>query len=282
MAAMGECAPPQSRDDGALQEIANAYGPMLEWRTQRKPLLMEGTNMDKYFPLMQYLQKSGKSSEFLTFAEIEQILEDSLPPSASNYFAWWANHLHNYQAKGWMQAGWRVDRVSLGESVVFERVSPAPAKNVVPPQPGKEAPLRVILIKKDSVGMKNEKPEMEGLSEDEIKRSIQAYLDKNNWTSKIAWGNEHGIDIDAHRNGERWIIEVKGHGTLTAMRANYFLAVLGELLQRMDDTSAKYSIALPALPQFSNLWRKLPRLAKQKTGISCLFVDSNGKIEEEL
>jgi hypothetical protein len=65
------------------------------------------------------------------------------------------------------------------------------------------------------------------------------------------------------------------------MRVNYFLAVLGELLQRMDDGSAKYSIALPDLQQFRNLWLRLPRLAKQKTGISCLFVDSRGNIQEE-
>jgi len=29
------------------------------------------------------------------------------------------------------------------------------------------------------------------------------------------------------------------------MRVNYFLGVLGETLQRMDDAQAKYSIALP-------------------------------------
>jgi hypothetical protein len=31
----------------------------------------------------------------------------------------------------------------------------------------------------------------------------------------------------------------------------------GELLQRMDDSNAKYNIALPELPQFRNLWLKL-------------------------
>ncbi|MDR1250490.1 MAG: hypothetical protein LBK63_14475 [Treponema sp.] len=181
-----------------------------------------------------------------------------------------------------MQAGWRVDYVSLGKSAAFERVSPVPGKGVTTLQTSKkEQPRTVIVIKKDPVGMKNEKTEMEGLSEDEIKRSIKAYLDKNNWTANIAWERKPGIDIDAHRNGERWIMEVKGHGSRNAMRVNYFLAVLGELLQRMDDTNAKYSIALPDLPQFRNLWRKLPRLAKQKTGISCLFVDFRGNIKEE-
>ena len=240
--------------------------------------------MNKYFPLEQYFQKNGKSSAFLTFAEIEKILEASLPPAASTFREWWANHRNNSQAKGWMNAGWRVTGVRLGENVSFERDSSIPVKSgtaFFTSKREKEQPPRAILIKKGSMTAKNQNTEMNGLSEDEIKQSIKEYLDKNNWNASIAWGQKPGIDIDAHRNGVRWIIEVKGHGTLNPMRVNYFLAVLGELLQRMDDSNAKYSIALPDLQQFRNLWIKLPRLAKQKTGISCLFVDSTGNIREE-
>jgi hypothetical protein len=238
--------------------------------------------MNKYFLLGQYLQKSGKFSEFLTFAEIENILGGSLPPSASGHRPWWGNCIQNHQAKSWMNAGWRVGSVISGEGVVFERSSSVPAKSVTAPQAGKkEQPRTAILIKKGSGRTENEKPEMEGLSEDEIKQSIKKHLDKNNWTSDIAWGRKPGIDIDAKRHGERWIIEVKGHGKSNPMRVNYFLGVLGEMLQRMNDSNAKYSIALPDFPQFRKLWDKLPRLTKQKTGISCLFVDSNGNIREE-
>jgi len=45
----------------------------------------------------------------------------------------------------------------------------------------------------------------------------------------IVVGGAHGIDIDAARGDERWIIEVKGCGSLNPMRVNYFLAALGEL-----------------------------------------------------
>jgi hypothetical protein len=127
--------------------------------------------------------------------------------------------------------------------------------------------------------IKNE-GEYKGLSEDEIKKSIQLFLEKNGWTVTVAWGKTQGIDIDARKNTDRWIIEVKGHGSRTAMRVNYFLAVLGELLQRMDDKTAKYSIALPDLEQFKKLWAKLPRFAKEKINISCLFVASTGYIQE--
>ena len=64
------------------------------------------------------------------------------------------------------------------------------------------------------------------------------------------------------------------------MRVNYFLGVMGELLQRMNNPDAKHSIALPDLPQFRKLWSRLPALAKQRTGISALFVDASGRVEE--
>lgn len=64
------------------------------------------------------------------------------------------------------------------------------------------------------------------------------------------------------------------------MRVNYFLAKLGETLQRMSDPNAKYSIALPDMPQYRNLWNRLPRLAKERTGISVLFVNEKKEIEE--
>ena len=116
------------------------------------------------------------------------------------------------------------------------------------------------------------------LSEDEVKTALKAWLEDHGWTVDIAWGRARGIDIDAVRGDERWIIEVKGCGSLSAMRVNYFLGVLGETLQRMDDPTARYSIALPDMKQFRGLWERLPDVAKQRTGIAALFVDAQGGI----
>ena len=74
------------------------------------------------------------------------------------------------------------------------------------------------------------------------------------------------------------MIEVKGPGSRPQMRVNYFLSMLGEILQRMDDPAARYSIALPDLLQYRGLWNRLPMLAKQRTGIDILFVDADGKV----
>jgi hypothetical protein len=118
------------------------------------------------------------------------------------------------------------------------------------------------------------------LSEDDAKRQLHGWLERAGWKVSVVMGRGHGIDMEARRGGSRWIIEVKGQGTLNAMRVNYFLGVLGELLQRMDDPHARYSIALPDLPQFRNLWQRLPTLAKERTQISALFVAGSGQIEE--
>lgn len=121
-------------------------------------------------------------------------------------------------------------------------------------------------------------PAAEGPSEDDLKRSLVRWLEGAGWTARVAWAKERGIDIEATKGDDRWIIEVKGIGSRQAMRVNYFLAILGETLQRMSDPNAQYSIALPDVPQFRGLWARLPDLAKRRTGISALFVSTRGDV----
>lgn len=117
-------------------------------------------------------------------------------------------------------------------------------------------------------------------SEDAIKKILEDWLIVHGWKVRIAWGRMHGVDIDAIKDGQRWLIEVKGQGSRNAMRVNYFLGILGETLQRMEDSQAKYSIALPDIKQFRKLWERLPRLAKSRTEITAIFVDEIGNVSE--
>lgn len=119
------------------------------------------------------------------------------------------------------------------------------------------------------------------LSEDSIKQVLEKRLKKEGWRVEVAWGRQRGVDIKAEKGGRRWLIEVKGRGSRSAMRVNYFLAVLGETLQRMNDPKAYYSIGLPDLDQFRGLWDRLPELAKRRTGITVIFVDESGKIHKD-
>lgn len=121
--------------------------------------------------------------------------------------------------------------------------------------------------------------DLQALSEDEIKQVLVDWLSESGWETTVAWGRTPGIDVEAVRSGERWVIEVKGPGSRPQMRVNYFLAILGETLQRMNNADARYSIALPDLPQYRGLWERLPGLAKSRTDISILFVTEDGKVE---
>jgi hypothetical protein len=121
--------------------------------------------------------------------------------------------------------------------------------------------------------------DLDALSEDEIKMVLVDWLSKDGWNTDVAWARTPGIDIDAKRGTERWIIEVKGPGSRSPMRVNYFLGILGETLQRMTDPNARYSIALPDLKQYRGLWARLPRLAKSRTTISLLLVSKSGQVE---
>jgi hypothetical protein len=125
-----------------------------------------------------------------------------------------------------------------------------------------------------------ELPDNDSLSEDNLKDALDKHLRSAGWATTIAMGKRPGIDIVAKRGAERWIIEVKGCGSRDAMRVNYFLAIMGELLQRMNDDAAKYSIAIPDLPQFRGLWNRLPKLAKDRTKITAIFVSEAGEIHE--
>jgi acetyl esterase/lipase len=84
-------------------------------------------------------------------------------------------------------------------------------------------------------------------------------------------------------------VECLSHG-IAFGAANYRLATTAPYPAPMHDSAravqhirhhaARYSIALPDLPQFRGLWQRLPEVAKRRTGITCLFVDTRGGVDE--
>lgn len=82
--------------------------------------------MAKYDPLHEHLKDvpSDRREIRLAFSLIESILGAGLPASARIYQAWWANETvgSHVQARAWMDAGWRVEAISLeAEWVLFCR-----------------------------------------------------------------------------------------------------------------------------------------------------------------
>jgi hypothetical protein len=74
----------------------------------------------KYDLLAHRLASSGADRLTLTLDELERIV-GGLPASARAYPAWWANDRSHVQAVAWLDAGYRVDALALGERVTFAK-----------------------------------------------------------------------------------------------------------------------------------------------------------------
>lgn len=78
--------------------------------------------MYKYDRLGDYLRNTNANRVTLTFAQIVDIIQDDLPPSASKHAAWWANDPKHVEAKAWLDEGYQTEGLSLtGERVTFVR-----------------------------------------------------------------------------------------------------------------------------------------------------------------
>lgn len=79
----------------------------------------------KYAPLAIFLSQLPKTQErlIITFAEIETIIGDQLPPAAREHRSWWANDSTTHVQSGqWLGVNWRVVSINMAEEkVVFAR-----------------------------------------------------------------------------------------------------------------------------------------------------------------
>jgi hypothetical protein len=60
----------------------------------------------------------------MTFAEIERILGNKLPPSAHKHRPWWSNNAKNSaMTKVWLEAGFQTEQVDMASrKLVFRRI----------------------------------------------------------------------------------------------------------------------------------------------------------------
>lgn len=116
------------------------------------------------------------------------------------------------------------------------------------------------------------------ITEDEVKEAVRGHLTARGFDVAVAWGRVRGIDIDArHPDGRRYVIEAKAEvGRNGPQQVNYFLGMLGELVQRMDDAQASYGIALPDNRQYRGLVQRLPGLAKERLRLAVFWVSRRG------
>lgn len=123
------------------------------------------------------------------------------------------------------------------------------------------------------------------LPERNIKHILYSYLKLNGWNYELIEPINREAYIVANRHAERWAIGIKGSESFnksfsTKSIIDSFNSILGAVLQMMDDQNSKYSVALSDTKPFRVLWDKLPVLVKDRTGITALFVNQCGLVEE--
>ncbi|HEX3810672.1 MAG TPA: hypothetical protein VHW02_13340 [Rhizomicrobium sp.] len=81
--------------------------------------------MSKYDDLGAFLAKKGFAEIPMTFAEIEQVTGQKLPPKAQHHRAWWSNNpSNNVMTKIWLKAGYQTERVDMSaRKLVFKRAA---------------------------------------------------------------------------------------------------------------------------------------------------------------
>ena len=88
--------------------------------------ILGGRSSGRYSALADWLQgKPGSIDKIeLTFDQIEKIIETTLPPSARDHRAWWANDsVSHSQSQQWLEAGWRRTYLNMSaEKVTFVRI----------------------------------------------------------------------------------------------------------------------------------------------------------------
>ncbi len=74
----------------------------------------------RYAPLHRHLANVSKDLKAyeMSFDEITTVMGASLPQSAQDHRAWWANTESHSQALAWISAGWKVDGVDLNRRLI--------------------------------------------------------------------------------------------------------------------------------------------------------------------
>ncbi|WP_248960627.1 DUF7662 domain-containing protein, partial [Sphaerisporangium perillae] len=165
--------------------------------------------MAKYEPLQNYLaaRPEQMSRVTMSFDEVEALV-GSLPPSARDHRAWWAND-SKVQAQAWRAAGWHVESVDqrAGRVVFTRSIVGGPHPIARNPRPGPAIPApQSIMVSTSSVE--------DGMPEARAQAMLVTYLVGQGWRiQRVAdtTTKEQGIDVLATRGDRTLAVEVKGY-----------------------------------------------------------------------
>ena len=115
----------------------------------------------------------------MTFADIENVLGEPLPPSAYRHRPWWSNSRASLMAHSWLEAGWKTAQVDMeGRKLVFKRIPDSPSHDAgfadrpqTPLAPGPHS-LTIPGIDALTLSRLKAKAELHGRSIEDVARSI--------------------------------------------------------------------------------------------------------------
>src|ERR1041384_6278906 len=83
------------------------------------------TSAGKYQPLTDFLLRQHTDAKSMSFEDIERVIGEPLPASASRHRAWWSNNPDNsVMTKAWLEAGFRSEQVDMKRRrLVFRRTT---------------------------------------------------------------------------------------------------------------------------------------------------------------
>ncbi len=107
---------------------------------------------------------------------------------------------------------------------------------------------------------------------------VQSRIERHFKKLRFACDSTQDADLVAtnQSTGECWIVEAKGETTDTGLD---FRTGIGQILQRMENPSWHYAIAVPDTPKFSRQMANMPVWVRQRLNLHFIVVGENGRVE---
>lgn len=120
--------------------------------------------------------------------------------------------------------------------------------------------------------------DFETYDEDVVKKAVQLALLENGWRiASISWGQEHGTDIVAEREGEVIVLEAKGMRDGQPGFRNYTLQAIGQIAMARESPEWRSALAFPAAAEYVRLLSRLPDWYRSVMSLTVFLVRKEGE-----
>ncbi len=106
-----------------------------------------------------------------------------------------------------------------------------------------------------------------------IQKAIEQYFERLGCVKQKVAHSDY-IGINPYTN-EKWVVEAKGE---TAAIGLDFRTCLGQVVQRMDESSTNYGVAVPYLKTYINQCNQVKPWVREVLNLHWIFVKEDGSI----